>query len=395
MEWPSPDRAPGSHLGFALAAIGDLDRDGTDDLAIGAPCLASDEEPGYVLLVSGSKGAVLARIDGEGAGGHFGVRVCGPGDLDGDARPDLVVVSGGSPEGSAARQPGRLAAYSGATLQELWHLESTGGVLGWQVVGLGDVDGDRRPDLAVTDVREVPGLGREPHVLVLDGSSGELLRESVGTPDDGLGYSLCATPDVDGDRVGELAVGSLSEGKGSVAILSGASGLELGRIGDDPDQDAQGQTLACGGDLDGDGRPEIALGLGNYYNPPQDLALRRLVGLEPWMLLKHERGFWPGRIVTFVPDQDGDGRAELVCGGGRELRLVSWNGGDFEVRRTFASDDRGWFGRALAVLGGQRTALAIDASWRQGNPVEGKDAVHWVVRALELDGTPRFTVTGD
>src|SRR6185503_18321104 len=105
-----PALADNDHFGSAVAALGDIDRDGVTDLAVGAQGDDTGGAPGanrgavYILLMnadgsvkSSSKvdsltptGPVLANGD------SFGSSIASPGDLDGDGVSDLAVGASGS-----------------------------------------------------------------------------------------------------------------------------------------------------------------------------------------------------------------------------------------------------------------------------------------------------------
>ena len=104
--WRLRGGAADAALGTSLAA-GDLDGDGTADVAIGAP--QSDEagrkDSGSAYILFGAKGtgatvdlsapgaARVLRIDGAAKGDALGAGVAVPGDLDADGKADLVVSS--------------------------------------------------------------------------------------------------------------------------------------------------------------------------------------------------------------------------------------------------------------------------------------------------------------
>ncbi|XP_074835070.1 integrin alpha-3 isoform X2 [Carettochelys insculpta] len=86
-----------SAFGFAVASIGDVDQDGFQDIAIGAPF----EGPGKVYIYHSSSGGLLAKprqvISGADLGPSgiqtFGYSLSGDLDVDGNSYPDLLVGS--------------------------------------------------------------------------------------------------------------------------------------------------------------------------------------------------------------------------------------------------------------------------------------------------------------
>ncbi|KAM6395068.1 integrin alpha-7 isoform 2-T2 [Rhynochetos jubatus] len=84
----------GSMFGVALSAAGDLNRDGFEDLAVGAPY----DGAGKVYIYHGSNLGIVAKpaqiLDGEGVGvTAFGYSLSGGLDVDGNLYPDLLVGS--------------------------------------------------------------------------------------------------------------------------------------------------------------------------------------------------------------------------------------------------------------------------------------------------------------
>ena len=90
--------AAGASLGATVALPGDIDNDGAPDLLIGDPA-AGDESGGVVWLVLGAQSGTVSltpgihpRILGE-SGDGLGASLAGPGDLNGDGTPDLAIGS--------------------------------------------------------------------------------------------------------------------------------------------------------------------------------------------------------------------------------------------------------------------------------------------------------------
>ena len=130
-------------LGSAISAVGDVDGDGIEDYAVGAPHGDGlQPDAGYVVFYSGRTGAVIQRIDGEATGDLFGWSLAGlGGDLDGDQVDDLVV---GAPGANATA--GKVYVVSGADANTLAVWNGGPGLrTGWAVSGLGDANGDLVP----------------------------------------------------------------------------------------------------------------------------------------------------------------------------------------------------------------------------------------------------------
>ena len=177
--WYRVDGPPSSDLaGWALAPAGDQNGDGLADLLVGehagGQALTSSYGVGAAYVLYGRRGREDASLADLGTGGYalrssvpgdrLGFAVATAGDADGDGRADLLLgaplagdatraagaaylVSGGPRTGTIAPQalPAPEAiAYGGTSRYE---------TAGWSVAGLGDFNGDRRPDVAISAPR--------------------------------------------------------------------------------------------------------------------------------------------------------------------------------------------------------------------------------------------------
>ena len=173
---------------------------------------------------------------------------------------------------------------------------------GTSVAGLGDIDGDGVPDLAVgvpADDSNVENSGAV-HLLFLNQNGTAKNRKVIGNgigggpilSNDQFGNSLAALGDIDGNGVSDLAVGATHDDiptpesdRGAVHLLllnadgtvSGSKKIASG-TGGGPFLRSRhfGQAVASFGDLDGDGLVDLAVSTTDSIEPLYLLFLESL-----------------------------------------------------------------------------------------------------------------------
>jgi hypothetical protein len=135
----------GTNFGqFFVAGVGRVDGDRLPDLYVGD--YGANGGNGYAAVYSGRDGAVIHQWPGGPGDGRGPGREAG--DVDGDRHVDLAVGS----YTAGPTQAGRVDVFSGATGKPLRTITSTtaGENLGFDAVGVGDVNRDGAPDLLIS-----------------------------------------------------------------------------------------------------------------------------------------------------------------------------------------------------------------------------------------------------
>ncbi len=250
------------------------------------------------------------------------------------------------------------------------------------------------------------GIDAVRGMLVVYGLDGTRLAESPleapsGAAPGSLGDLSAASCDVDGDGVPEYAIGFGSGGQGRIAIREGADAgyraIDWIQVDWDWYNRKVGATRPSCGDVDGDGREELVVGLAagsrGWMLAYEDGAS----GFRPLVLSSGSHWFqfdWPwynarnGETRPTLGDVDGDGRDEVVVGlgtGGNGYFVVLDDAlSDFADR-----DEQSWYRIDLG---------AYNASQGETRPAVGDldgDGLDEIALGLGSGGGSRLLVLDD
>jgi hypothetical protein len=366
-----PPLSNGGLFGSAVAPLGDIDGDGVNDLAVGAPRGGAGFRGAVYVLLMNSDGTVKAsKTIASGIGGgptlglgeYFGHSIAPIGDLDGDGIPDLAVgADHGRTDGINPAGTVYLLFMNSDGLvkrtQKIEHNLIIGPVLngsdrfGSSITSLGDLDGDGNVDLAVGASGDGSSNTGAVHVIFLNPDSTVKATQKISSDTGGgpllaagdeFGSGLALVGDLDGDGVSELAVGasglSGNSKQGAVHVLFMNSNgtvkysqkITTGVNGGPTlaSHSYFGRSVASLGDLDGDGVTDLAVGAygdatsgfrsGAVYimylhaNGTAKNFSKIASGTNGGPTLVRDDRF--GSSATLLGDLDGDGVIDLAIG---------------------------------------------------------------------------------
>ncbi len=261
--------APGDGYGLTLVCA-DLDHDGKREFIVGAPRdRTAGENAGAVYVYSGATQRLTHLARGRFERGHFGAALALAGDIDRDGVDDVWIGAPGAREKMSDANCGEVVLLSGRNGRVLSTVAPSGDDASFahSLAGLDDLDGDGVPELAAGARRQVQPQVTIGLVRIVSGASGRMLREFVArTNAETFAYALASVPDANGDGHRDLAVGvpdSFHGGTwGSVRLHASSDGVELfERYFDaEPILHGMGVSLAVTRDIDGDGIDDLIVG---------------------------------------------------------------------------------------------------------------------------------------
>ncbi|HXB42907.1 MAG TPA: VCBS repeat-containing protein, partial [Puia sp.] len=220
---------------------------------------------GHAYIYLGSASGLSSSIATTLSGGvNFGTSVASAGDVNGDGFSDVIV---GDARGNAFVYLGSSSGLSAVPATTISGLGAFGG--GISVASAGDVNGDGFSDVVVSAVPSNNAYIYLGSALGLSGTIATTLHEATGN----FGATVACAGDVNGDGFSDVVVGDAA-GKAYVFLgagggLSSVASVTLTEAGVN-----FGWSVASAGDVNGDGYSDVIVGDhgGNAYVFPGSIA---------------------------------------------------------------------------------------------------------------------------
>ncbi|MFM7003569.1 MAG: beta strand repeat-containing protein, partial [Limnohabitans sp.] len=314
-------------LGFSVAGVGDMNKDGLADLLIGMPQDAASTNPGGAFLVYGKANSTTGSLaeyqkdisalattpDALSITSTFdtaGFSVSSAGDVNGDGWIDMIISAHFQTVSGLVGNTGKTyVVYGSAALSALQtiSLGNVGGTVpgfmisGWQageesgtsVSSAGDFNGDGKADLLVSAYFNDTAGSQAGATYVILGKTGNTavdlanIKNNIGgfvilgeNGQDMSGVSVSSGGDINGDGLGDILIGAVIGGSGNAFRESGKTYVIFGRS-------TANATIDLG---------QIAAGNGGF-------AILSTTAVEQ-----------SGHSVSCAGDVNGDGLADIILG---------------------------------------------------------------------------------
>lgn len=349
-----------ANYGRSVAGVGDINNDGYDDIAVGAYNYdngQTNEGRVYVYLgsVSGVSITPVATLEVNQAQCNFGVSVAAAGDVNNDGFDDVIIGAYNYDNGST--NEGRAYVYHGnatglnTTPVSIMESNSAQAYFGWSVGGGMDVNGDGYDDVIVGAYNQSNGQSNEGLTYVFHGSASGINTTPAATREINqanafYGESVSSAGDVNNDGYDDVIVGAYlydngQTTEGAAFIYHGsAAGISAAPV---TSLEANitfayfGYAVDNAGDVNGDGFDDVVVGAYLFEHAQVDEGRAFVfpgsasgISTTPDAVLeRNEVSAQYGYAVCGAGDVNNDGIADIAIGSPKTNFAVTDAGGVF------------------------------------------------------------------
>ena len=280
--------------GAAVAVLGDVDGDGWDDVLVASTGMSDYTKRNVASLrvLSGRDGSELRRHDGSYSLSENLSFLTPVPDFDGDGIPEYAVYDNTGYQAYV---------FSGSDGSLIYTLPAA--IYGWPPPALA---AGRSPN-GQTVVATADTMGSM--VTIYDMASGAQVGGMIGPAGFGFGSALAFLGDVDGDSIGDWAVGNPLPSAGIAYFYSNNSGVIIYSLTGQASGDRFGASISAIGDLDGDGARDALIGAPNAGSNHEGTVT--VVSANTGATITTITGFVPngafGRSIGTLGDVNHDG----------------------------------------------------------------------------------------
>ena len=281
-----------AYFGWSVASAGDVNGDGYSDVIIGAPQYddGANINEGWAFVYHGSAVGLSLTAnstldDADQAGAYFAISVAAAGDVNGDGYSDVIIGAylfndGFTDEGVAFVYHGSATGLSATPINMPDDANQLNANFGFSVSTAGDVNGDGYSDVIIGASSYDDVFANEGRAFVYYGSASgvsvtpNIALDNANQLNANFGFSVASAGDVNGDGYSDVIIGANAyddvfpnEGRafvyhGSAAGLPATPNSTLD--GANQLNAIFGHSVACAGDINGDGYSDVIIGAYQY-----------------------------------------------------------------------------------------------------------------------------------
>jgi len=325
----------GGRLGIGVECAGDTNADGTADVVAAAP------GAGKAYVYSGKDGKILLTLGAGDPNEMFGRHASGAGDINGDGYADVIIGAPGN--NNAGQGAGRAYVYSGKDGSLLLTLdgERAGDAFGSAVAGYKD---KRNAFLLVGAPNAGPKNNGRVYVYAGLTSKTKFTIEADETGAQLGAMFLSVVGDVNGDKIPDIYASDFSNNAkgnltGRIYVVSGADGRRLLTLTGETANDGFGIGPADAGDVNHDGFDDLIVGAWQHSSAAGSGGKVYLYSGKDGSLMRAYTCRIPGDTFGFdateIGDVDGDGAIDFLV-------TSAWSGiNGFHSGRVFIISGKG------------------------------------------------------